>query len=411
MKPLRLLVAMVSMSSIGASAARFAVLVYAAQAGASPAMVGLLAALFSIVGAIASVPVGRIIDRAGTKKPLLFASAVLVVVISLGALERAWPMLVLIMVLGGLAYNTLIIAYQRLAGDLAPPDRRAEAFAMLAFGFSISLLAAPMIAGFSIDFIGFTASFVLFALIPLGTFTMVWTDRLPWSPPAGGRSGDGGNSGHGASLSGGRSNGQSVHDAKTAPARSGTLGLLRAPALKPLWVCCAAFESGWVGFTFLLPVVGTQLGFSASRIGLIVGMAGFMLFLTRACLARLLRRFTPWQLLIAGLALGGAGFVGLAFAGEFLWMALSAGLIGVGQGACSPMQNALTYENSPDHEKGEAMALRVLISNAAQGITPLVAGTLSAAFGATAVFLALAAGMAGTSWWSRAHWRRRTRGG
>ena len=390
MTNLQLLVVLVSMSSIGATTARFAVLICAAQSGASPTTVGLLAGLFAGAGALVSVPFGRLIDRVGVRTPLLYSAALLSVSVSLGAIWRGLPMLVAIAVLSGIAFNIMIIAFGRLAGDLATPDRRAEAFGMLGFGYSISLLASPIIAGFSIDLVGFTVAFMLFALVPLGPFFMVWTNRLPWSPPAGAHGLPGNPTGNKAGA---------------APARSGTLGMLRAPALRRLWVCCAMFEAGWMGFTFMLPIVGTQLGFSASRIGLIAGAAGFMLFLMRACLTPLLQRFTPWQLLITGLALGGAGFVGMAFASGFVWMALCAGLLGAGQGACSPMLSALIYENSPAHEKGEAMAMRTLISSSSQCTTPLIAGALTSAFGVAPVFLLIAAGMAGTSWSSRAKWR------
>ncbi len=395
MKPLQILVALVSMSSIGSSTARFAVLVCAAQAGASPATVGLLAALYAGVGSLASVPAGRLIDRLGVRSPLLYGAALLAFGVSLGAIWRGMPMLVAVIALSGIAFHVMIIAFGRLAGDLATPDRRAEAFGMLGFGYSISLLAAPLIAGFAIDLIGFTWSFVLFALIPLGSLMMVYTDCLPWSPPAAARSAA---SGHG-----------SRDDQATAahPPHSGALGLLRSPALRRLWACCTAFEAGWMGFTFMLPIVGTQLGFSASRIGLVAGAAGFMLFLTRACMTPLLRRFTPWQLLIAGLAIGGAGFAGLGFAENFLWMVACAGLIGLGQGACSPMVTALIYENAPAHEKGEAIAMRTMISSASQCSAPLVAGAISSAVGPMPVFLGLAMGMIGTAWSSRARARGR----
>ena len=167
MKPLQLLVALVSISSIGSSTARFAVLVCAAQAGASPATVGFLAALYAGVGSLASVPAGRLIDRLGVRTPLLYGAALLAFGVSLGAVWRGMPMLVAVIALTGIAFHVMIIGFGRLAGDLATPDRRAEAFGMLGFGYSISLLAAPLIAGFAIDLIGFTWSFVLFALIPL----------------------------------------------------------------------------------------------------------------------------------------------------------------------------------------------------------------------------------------------------
>lgn len=383
MNTIHLLVTLVSLASTGATAVRFTVLVCAAQFGASAVMVGLLAAAYAGVGAFASVPAGRFIDRVGTRKPLLLATAILAVGVSLGILWRELPMLFVIVVLSGLAHNTMIIAFQHLAGDLAPPDRRAEAFGMLGLGFSISILAAPVVAGFAIDMAGFAGTFLLLTLIPLCSFAMVWTGLLPRSPAA--------------AI-------PSANPAGTEPRRSGTLGLLRAPALKRLWVCCAMFESAWMGFNFLLPVLGTQLGFSASRIGLIAGAAGLMLFLMRACLTQLLRRLTPWQLLIIGLLLIGVGFAGFAVADQFVWMTVCGGLIGLGQGAASPMLSALIYENAPAHESGEALALRTLISNASQGSIPLIAGALSSLLGMTPVFFALAACLLGTAWWSRGRW-------
>ena len=380
------LVTLVSLSSTGATATRFTVFLCAAQSGASPATVGLLAALFAGVGAFASVPAGRAIDRSGTKKPLLLGTSMLVVAVSLGVFWRELPMLFVIVALAGLAHNTMIIAFQRLAGDLAAPNERAQAFGMLGFGFSISILAAPVIAGFAIDHVGFAGTFLLFTLIPVCSFVMVWIDLLPWSPGTGARP---------------------ERSAGDAPARSGTLGLLREPALKPLWICGAIFESGWMCFGFMLPILGTQLGFSASKIGLIAGAAGLTLFFTRGSLTPLLRRFTPWQLILAGLALSGIGFTGMALAHEFLWMAICAGLIGIGQGASSPMMSALIYERAPAHETGEAMAVRTLIANGSQGSMPLVAGALSSAIGLAPVFWIVAAGLFGSAWVYRAQWRRR----
>jgi predicted MFS family arabinose efflux permease len=385
---LRLLIALVSLSSIGSSTARFAVYLAAAQSGASPATVGIIASVFAGVGTLVAVPVGHALDRFGVRAPMFWAAVLLCSSVLLGAFSRELPVLVAIVALGGVAFNTMVISFARLAGDLAPPDRRAEAFGMLGFGYSVSLLASPLIGGFAIDGVGFTWAFVLFALIPLGALAMVWTDALPWSPPVKAAAGK---------------------DGEAGAERRGTLALLATPELRGLWVCCIAFEAGWMCFTFMLPVVGTQLEFSASKIGLIAGTGGFTLFLTRGLLTKLLQWFSPWQVLITGLALGAIGFTGMAFASEFLWICACAAFIGFGQGACSPMLTALVYEQSAAHEKGAALALRTLTSNFSQFATPLAAGAVSTMLGATAVFAALAAFMGGVSWFSRGNWKRRLR--
>lgn len=384
MKPLNLLVTLVSLSSTGAMAARFTVLLCAVHLGASPMMVGLIAAMFAAVAALAAVPTGRMIDRRGARRPLLVSTAVLAAAVGLGALWRELPALFIIAVLAGVAHNTMVIAFQRLAGDLAPAGERAAAFGQLGLGFSIANLAAPVVAGFAIDHTGFAATFLLFGLVPLLPLLIVWTGRLPMPVAAP----------HGRHAGAG-----------AGPRRSGTLGLLRSPSLARLWVCCALFESAWMGFGFMVPIHGSNLGFSASRIGMIAGAAGVVLFLSRVFMRQLLARLSPWQLLVAGMTMIGLGFAGFAMATQFIWLAASAGLIGFGQGIASPMLNALLYECAPAHETGEALALRTLINNVSQGTIPLLAGAIGAAAGLAPVFWGLAAGMLGMSWTSRAWWQ------
>ena len=119
----------------------------------------------------------------------------------------------------------------------------------------------------------------------------------------------------------------------------------------------------------------------------------------------LLRRLTPWQLLITGTVLLGIGFVGVAATTQFMLMVASSAVIGLGQGLSGPMLNALIYEYAPSHEAGEAMGLRTLINNISQGVIPLVAGGVGAVFGLAPVFWGMAISMLGMGWSSRAFWR------
>lgn len=188
------------------------------------------------------------------------------------------------------------------------------------------------------------------------------------------------------------------------PGRTGTLGLLRSPRLARLYFCCGLFESAWMGFGFMVPIHGTQIGLSASSIGMLAGAAGVLLVASRLFMTRLLRVLTPWQLLLLGMLLIGTGFVGFAQVTQFAWLAAFAMLIGLGQGIVGPMLNALIYDQAPAHEAGEAMGLRTLINNICQAAMPLMAGALGAALGLAPVFWVLAAALYGTAWSSRAHW-------
>jgi predicted MFS family arabinose efflux permease len=387
MRALYLLAVLVWLSSTGFMAARFTSLVYVAQQSSSASLVGFLAASFAIFSAFASVPTGRLIDRRGAKQPLLWASSLLAVTVGVGAIWRDIGALFAIAIVAGLAHNTMVLAFQRLAGELGPPEERPAAFGLLGLGFSFSNLTAPVAAGFAIDHTGFTATYVIFALVPMLSFLFVWTDRLPWPPV------------HPAHRPGA--------DGKAAPARGGSLALLRTRPLTRLYVACGLFEMAWMGFGFILPIHGTNLGFSASDIGLIAGAAGVMLMISRLFMTWLLRRLTPWQLLIAGMVLLGTGFIGIALTSQYALLIVSGAVIGLGQGIAGPMLNALIYEYAPAHEAGEAMGLRTLINNVSQGVIPLVAGGVGAMFGLVPVFWGMALSMIGIGWSSRSFWQAR----
>lgn len=383
MRSLYLLAVLVWLSSTGFMAARFTSLVYVAQQSNSASLVGFLAASFAIFSALASVPTGRLIDRRGAKQPLLWSTTLLAATVAVCAVWRDIAVLFLIAIVAGLAHNTMVLAFQRLAGELGPPEERPAAFGLLGLGFSFSNLTAPVAAGFAIDHTGFTATYVIFALVPVLSFLFVWTDQLPWPPV------------HAAHHIAGQA----------APARSGTMGLLRRKPLTHLYVACGLFEMSWMGFGFILPIHGTQLGFSASDIGLIAGAAGVMLMVSRIFMTWLLRHLTPWQLLITGMGLLGLGFIGVAMTTQFILLVASSAVIGLGQGLSGPMLNALIYEYAPSHEAGEAMGVRTLINNVSQGTIPLIAGGVGAAFGLAPVFWGMAVSMLAMGWSSRAFWR------
>jgi predicted MFS family arabinose efflux permease len=227
---------------------------------------------------------------------------------------------------------------------------------------------------------------VLFSVVPLASLALSSSKFLP-GPAATGVAGAG----------------------NAARARGGIRELLADPNLRKLWIGCAVFEGAWAAFSFLLPLYGTRLGLSASTLGLIAGTAGFTLFVVRALMTPLLRRFTPWQLIIIGMVLVGAGHGLLAAVTVPLWMAVGAGLLGVGQGLCSPMVNAQIYESAAAERKGESLALRAFISTGAQGAVPVLAGPLSALITIPGVFVLVTLASLGSALYSRVEWRHRRR--
>jgi sugar phosphate permease len=144
----------------------------------------------------------------------------------------------------------------------------------------------------------------------------------------------------------------------------------------------------WDMFTFSMPIYGSSIGLSASRIGIILGAFSAATFAVRLFLPMLSRRLTPWRLLLVSLFGSGATFllfplfqsvsllIGLAFA------------LGLVLGSSQPMVMSLLHVTAPEGRIGEAVGVRITLVNMSQTVMPLLFGALGTALGMGPVFWA-----------------------
>ena len=87
MRPLYLLVFLSALNHTALGGVRVIVSLYALELGATAFTVGVLMALFSVLPMVTSVSIGRFVDRAGARKPMLAGCTLLAASI---ALDRGW---------------------------------------------------------------------------------------------------------------------------------------------------------------------------------------------------------------------------------------------------------------------------------------------------------------------------------
>ena len=140
----------------------------------------------------------------------------------------------------------------------------------------------------------------------------------------------------------------------------------------------------------MVPIHGSQIGLSATEIGLILGAFGAAIFAVRLVVPLLLHRVSEWQMLIvAMLSTGVTYFVFPLVHGMPLLLTL-AFILGIGLGGAQPMIMSLLYTKAPAGRAAEAIGVRSLIINLSQTGMPLLFGALGEALGMTPVFWAMA---------------------
>lgn len=343
---------------------RLAAPLQALRDGHSAWAVGVLLGLFAAAPVFLAMPAGRLADRRGYHRPIGIAVWLTVVGVALAVLSTfcapraAFALLCLAATLVGAGANTGLIAIQRSAGRSAvTPAERVRVFSWLGLAPSLSNVIGAVSAGLLIDAGGFRAAFVFMLLLPL--LTLAAARRVPREPGSG-------------AASGGRFN---------VP-----WDLLAAPGMKRLFLVNWLLSASWDVHTFAVPILGHERGFSASAIGLVLGLFTGAVSAVRLVIPWLAHRMNEAAVLRGAMLGTAAAFVVYPFVTTAWAMALCAIVLGVALGSVQPMIMSTLHHLTPEHRHGEAIALRSMTMNASATAMPLLFGLGGSALGIGALF-------------------------
>jgi len=336
---------------------------FALHLQASALAVGVLISLLAAVPLLFAVGWGRTIDRIGVRLPLLIGAGAVLGALLLAAILPRLETLFVASALAGSGFMLVHICVNQAAGLLGKPEDRPRNFSLLALAFSTSGFLGPVISGFAIDLIGHRLTFVLLAAsVVAGIALLLWRPvRLP------------------------------AHPEPSEGAGHKRLGdLFRIRNLRRAFVASAVLSMAWDLFTFVTPIHGTQLGLSASTIGLILGCFGAAIFAVRLVLPLLVHRLREWPMLIGGMIATGTAMAVFPLIGSAPLLMVVAFVIGLAIGGTQPMIMSVLYNTAPPGRGGEVVGVRTFLLNLTQAGMPLLFGAVGASLGMTPVFWAMA---------------------
>jgi DHA1 family tetracycline resistance protein-like MFS transporter len=145
---------------------------YAETFGASPVIIGLLFAAFSLAQLIAAPALGVLSDRWGRRPVLIFSLIGTVISFVMLAVAQSLTMLFVARVIDGLSGGNITTARAYIA-DVTHPDERAKAFGMLGAAFGMGFIVGPGLAGLFAQ-ISYTAPIWAAAVVTLIAAAMAW---------------------------------------------------------------------------------------------------------------------------------------------------------------------------------------------------------------------------------------------
>jgi predicted MFS family arabinose efflux permease len=344
---------------------RMAAPLMALRAGHSALAVGILLSLFALTQVFLALPAGRYADRHGYKRPVGLSVLAACTGAGLAVALPLFPVLCLSALMTGGATGVASISLQRHVGRSAANNADLKRmFSWLSIGPALANFVGPLTAGLLIDHGGFQVAFFGIAGLPL--MTWLWVRHTVELPPV----------------------------PVTDSAKPKAWDLLRNPMMRRLLLVNWLLSSCWDVHTFVVPVLGNELGLSASAIGAILG--GFALAATgiRVVLPLMAAHLKEWVVVTVAMLATAVLFGIYPFMGSALAMGICSVLLGVSLGSVQPMVMSTLHQITPEARHGEALGLRLMMINASSVLMPMLFGAAGTALGVSVVFWTVGAAVA-----------------
>lgn len=326
------------------------------QQGHAEWVVGALLSLYALAPIGLSLWAGRLADRHGYHRPLAWGVAMALLGAVLPVLaQQIWAFALSGLLTGG-GLSTAAVAIQREAGRMARDTADLKrVFSWVALAPALSNTVAPLLTGLLIDYAGFRVAFAAAVVLPIAA---AWAgSRVPRLVPQ-------------------FTDTQAARkQANAEPAWT----LLRLPVLRNLLLVNVAMAAAWDAHTFTVPVVGHARELSASAIGLVLSAFAVAATVVRVAIAAWADRIGEQRALQAALTLATGVLAVYAWLPGTLGMMAGSALLGMALGSVQPMVMSTLHQAAPPDRQGQALALRMMLINAATIAMPVGFGLLAAA--------------------------------
>jgi len=366
------LVAMSLLAHVTLSGGRVASSLLVLDHGYSEAVAGLTYGLYGLMPALLSLHMGRLVDRVGPRRVMRLCLVAMAIGLALPAVDLSLGSVLACATLGGLGFGGYILA-AHVSVSFMPvdnPSERTGMFAWLQMGTSISAVAGPALVGFIIDLRGFAMAYTCLAVIVIGGF--VWS---LWATIPTGETSDA------------RAKGQGI-----------VRDVIRDSALLRIYLLSMAVYLAWDCFAFMIPVLGTERGYSASAVGVVLSFFAVGTFIVRACQPWLSRKATEWRTLCVSYGVAAVVFALLPFAQNIVLLCAISLAFGMSAGVGHPNILNLILKRVGAHRSGEASGLRLMTGNLAGMMGTAGCGAIAAVAGVVPVFIGVGVVMVVSSW-------------
>ena len=336
---------------------------YANRFGASPFVIGVLFASYSVMQLVFSPVLGRLSDRHG-RRPVLLLSLLGTALgfFVLGAADRfgdagvALALLFVGRIIDGVSGANISTA-QAYVADVTTPENRAKGMGLVGAAFGLGFIFGPAIGG-TLSLWGKSVPFFFAGFLALANAVLLYFALPETVTPD-----------HPARAARGRGLGAMIAE-------------LRRPVLGPVLSIYFLFIVAFAIMTTTFPLYTMRrFGYEEHHNGYLFAFIGVLAVIVQGGLiGRLVRKYGELPFVIGGAALFVAGLAALPFvgpaAGGLAALLGALALLANGTAMATPSLQALASKTAGGAEQGLALGLTQSASSLARVVGPLIGGWL-----------------------------------
>jgi len=337
---------------------------YAVTFGASPFVIGLLFAVFSLCQLVAAPVLGDLSDRRGRRPVLIFSLVGTVASFVMLALAHTVWMLFFARIVDGLSGGNISTARAYVA-DITEPKDRARAYGLIGAAFGLGFILGPALSGVLAG-ISYTAPIWAAATITLVAAIMAWL----WLP-------------------------ETVHRAQAGtgnPLRS-LPALLHRPRIRRVlaidfmyWLAFAVFQ------TTLSLFAASRFHFGPVQTGYLFAAFGLLGAIIQGGFIRhVVHRLGDKPTFLVGLGFGTVGLIAVAMAHTVPMFALALVPLAIGIGFGHPTMSSLVSLVARGDEQGRVQGSASAVESLGRTIGPIWGNASLQHFGESMPYISAAA--------------------
>ena len=337
---------------------------YAQTFGASPLVIGLLFAIFSLCQLIAAPALGDLSDRYGRRPVLIFSLLGTVASFVMLALAQTLTVLFLARIVDGLSGGNISTARAYVA-DITEPKDRARAYGLIGAAFGLGFILGPALSGV-LSKVSYTAPIWAAAALTLVATAMAWL----WLP-------------------------ETVHRAQAGTGNPFRYlpELLRRPILRRVLVIDFVYWSAFAVFqtTFAL-FAAIRFGFDAPKTGYFFATFGVLGAVVQGGFIRpVVRRLGDRSTFMLGLSLAAVGLVAAALIHSVAMFAATLVPLALGIGFGHPTVSSMVSRAGRGDEQGRVQGAASAVESLGRTLGPVWGSASHQHFGEGTPYISAAA--------------------